>query len=161
MSACKYYRQQLALLSAGALNQSEAHDVLAHAELCSDCRAYSERLRLVVRLYEEDAARFLERAPQPLAMRSRPKPVLLSWRYAAALAVAACAAVIMIFFGRQNSQPPVVQSVVVSQTKAGSTLSIADSRAMLAKDLETFLQSSGSHKRPDYVFSVGSRNEEP
>ncbi len=161
MSDCKFYQQQLALLSVGALHQSEALDVLAHTEVCPGCRAYSERLHLVVRLYEEDAARHVYRTPQPLAVRSTPKPALFSWRHAAALAVAASVVVVMIFLGRENSPPPIAQLPVVSRSRAGSTLSIADSRPLLAKDLETLLQSSGSDRRPDYVFSVGSRNEEP
>jgi len=161
MSACRHYRQQLAMLSVGALNQSEAADALSHLELCSECRAYTERLQLVVRLYEEDAGRCVERTPWPLAARSTPKPGLLSWRYAAALAVAISVVALMIFVGRENSQPPVIQPSVVSQPSARSMVSIADSRPLLAQDLETLLESSGSHRRSDYVFHVGSRDEEP
>lgn len=161
MSACKHFRQQLAMLSVRALNQSKEPDLLAHVELCSACRAYSEHLQLVVRLYEEDAARCIERTPQPLDVRSVPRPASFSWRYAVALATAACVVIVMIFTGRENSQPPVVQSSVVSQPTADSMVSIANSRPLLEKDLEALLQSSGSHRRPDYVFYVGSRDEEP
>ena len=159
MSACKYYQQQLALLSVGALNQSETRDVLAHAELCSECRAYSERLKRVVRWYEDDAARRIEPTPQPFAICSKPKAA--PWRYAGALAAAACVVIAVIFLGREPSPRPIVQSPVVSQPGAASPLSIANSRPLLAKDLETLLQSSGSHRRSDYVFYVGSRDEEP
>ena len=161
MSACNHYRQHLAMISVGALNESESANALYHVEVCSECRAYSERLRLVVRLYEEDAGRRIERTARPLIVFSAPTPALLSWRYAAALAAAACVVIVMVFTGRENSQPPVVQSSVVSQPRAGSMVSIANSRPLLDKDLEALLQSSAGHRRPDYVFHVGSRDEEP
>ena len=160
MSACKQYQRRLALLSARPLEESETSDVLAHLNLCSECRAYSQRLQVVVDLCRKDAERSIFPMSRPLPARSLPKRQRVAWPRAAALATAAVVLGAAFFLRREPlSPPPDPHPPVASQSGPVSVVSIGDSRRFLNQNLDTLPEPLERYQRSDFVFSVATRHE--
>src|SRR5688572_19497689 len=161
MTTCKQYQRQLALLSVQALDESEKAAALGHLELCPECKAYWDRLQMVVGLYLGDAERPIVPTPGPVAIRPRAKQNLFTWPRAAALAASVVVLTIRIFLFRQEPKAPSSDIPFASQGVTVAPLSIADSRRLVNQDLETLAEIPERYARREFVFTVGTRYEGP
>jgi hypothetical protein len=156
--ACKQHQRQLALLSVQALDERDKTGALAHVNECSACRGYWEQLQTVAGLLRMDAERSIEPMHTPVFARPERRGPLLTLPRALAFAVwvfALCTTLVLVHKGPR--QPDIIPSTV-SQPKAISIPTIADSRR-LVEDLDALVETR--RRTADYVFSVGSRSEGP
>jgi predicted anti-sigma-YlaC factor YlaD len=157
-NTCQQHRRQLALLSVQALDEPDKTGALAHLTECSACGIYWQQLQTVAGLLRTDAERSIEPMHTPVFAPTERRRPLFTMPRALAFAVGAfalCTTLVLLHKGPR--QPDVIPSTV-SQSKAISVPTIADSRR-LVKDLDALVETP--RRTADFVFSVGSRYEGP
>lgn len=160
MANCEKYRQQLALLSANALERPTKAGVLAHVQECGECRAYWEQLQALAQLLTADAGRPVQPLQSSRSIRIEQRSPVLTFPRAVAFGMAIVILCAIPLLLHKSVAPPKETTVTVTRSNPVHVPTIADSRRLINK-LEALTDPAHTHSEPDFVFSVGTRYEGP